>query len=112
MRRGLVVLLLLGMATPAAADDNDLVLSRLATPVTDGSGNVTQFVGQNLELRSLSSQLGTVLAPHLLTPADTLGFSGFQLTVDYATTQIDAGQSYWRVRNGGTDGTMRTRQYD
>ena len=108
MRRGLVVLLLLGMATPAAADDNDLVLSRLATPVTDGSGNVTQFVGQNLELRSLSSQLGTVLAPHLLTPADTLGFSGFQLTVDYATTQIDAGQSYWRVRNGGTDGTMRT----
>jgi hypothetical protein len=112
MRRGLVGLTLVGgltaLASPAAADQNDLVLSRLATPVMDGSGNVTGFVGQNLELRSLSSQLGTVLAPHLLTPADTLGFGGFQLTVDYAVTQIDAGQSYWRVRNGGTDDSMRT----
>src|SRR6185503_11678669 len=108
MRRALVVLLLVGTATPAAADQNDLVLSRLATPIRDGSGTVTGFVGQNLELRSLSSQLGTVLAPHLLTPADTVGFSGFQLTVDYATTTIDAGQSYWRVRNGGTDDQMRT----
>ncbi|HUS27049.1 MAG TPA: hypothetical protein VMZ53_01020 [Kofleriaceae bacterium] len=110
MRRTLVVLVLAASATPASADDNDLVLSRLATPVTDGSGNVTGFVGQNLELRSLSSQLGTVLAPHLLTPADTIGFGGFQLTVDYAMTSIDASQPYWRVRNGGAQGgdTMRT----
>jgi hypothetical protein len=109
MRRGLVVLLLVGgTAAPAAADQNDLVLSRLATPVTDGSGNTTSFVGDNLRFRSLTSQLGTVLAPHLLTPADTIGFGGFQLTVDYAMTTIDAGQDYWRVRNGGTDNTMRT----
>jgi len=112
MRRGLVVSVLVGvlgaLGGSAAADQNDLVLSRLATPVMDGSGNVTGFVGQNLELRSLASELGTVLAPHLLTPADSLGFGGFQLTADYAVTTIDAGESYWRVRNGGTDNSMRT----
>src|ERR1044071_9184201 len=107
MRRGLVGLTLVGgltaLASPAAADQNDLVLSRLATPVMDGSGNVTGFVGQNLELRALSSQLGVVLAPHLLTPADTIGFGGFQLTVDYATTTIDSTASYWRALESSPD---------
>lgn len=69
----------------------------------DGSGNVTGFVGQNLELRALSSQLGVVLAPHLLTPADTIGFGGFQLTVDYATTTIDSTASYWRALESSPD---------
>src|SRR3954471_7339387 len=102
MRRGLVVLCLLGAASPAAADQNDLVLSRLGTRITDDMGNVTGVVGQNLELRGLASQLGVVLAPHLLTPADTIGFGGFQLTVDYATTTIDRTASYWRVLQGTT----------
>lgn len=108
MRRGLVVLFIVGAATPAKADSNDLVLSRLGTRITDGSGNVTQVVGQSLELRSLASQLGVVLAPHLLTPADTIGFGGFQLTVDYASTTIDASAPYWKARESGTDNLMRT----
>jgi hypothetical protein len=103
MRRGLVVLLLAGTGAPAAADSNDLVLGRLATRMTDGSGNLTGVVGQNLEFRALASQLGVVLAPHLLTPADTLGFSGFQLTVDYATTTIDASAPYWRALQSSPD---------
>ncbi len=97
MRRGIVVLTLLGTAAPALADGNDLVMSRLATRMTDGDGTVTSVVGQNLEMRALASQLGVVLAPHLLTPADTLGFGGFQLTVDYAMTTIDSSASYWRA---------------
>jgi hypothetical protein len=97
----LAALLLPGVA---AADVNDLVLGRLANRVSD-----EMIVPLNAELRSLSSQLGVVLAPHLLTPADTLGFGGFQLTVDYAVTSIDSGASYWRARRGspdpaGTDG--------
>ncbi|HEU4612676.1 MAG TPA: hypothetical protein VFS15_11390 [Kofleriaceae bacterium] len=88
--------------TPAFADQNDLVLDRLVTRMDDGSGN-TRFIPQNLELRSLSSQLGVVLAPHLLTPADTIGFGGFQLTVDYTTTTIDSTASYWRVLQGSPD---------
>jgi hypothetical protein len=101
--RAAFALAFLCISSTAYADDNDLILNRLGTRVTDGSGNLTSVVGQNLELRSLSSQLGVVLAPHLLTPADTIGFGGFQLTVDYATTTIDADASYWRVLQGSPD---------
>src|SRR5690606_38686028 len=86
-----------------AADPNDLVLSRLTTRITDASGNVISTVGQNHELRALASQLGVVRAPHLLTPADTLGWGGFQLTVDYSMTTIDSSASYWRVLESSTD---------
>lgn len=105
MRRGLVVLMLLGQAAPGAADPNDLVMSRLATKTTDGSGNVISSIGQSLEMRALASQLGVALAPHLLTPADTIGFGGFQLTVDYASTTIDSSASYWRVLQSSPDPT-------
>ncbi len=101
MRLG-IAFAFLCMTTPAFADQNDLVLDRLVTRMDDGSGNMT-YIPQNLELRSLSSQLGVVLAPHLLTPADTIGFGGFQLTVDYATTTIDSTASYWRVLQGSPD---------
>jgi hypothetical protein len=105
MRAG-VVLAIIAAATPAAADPNDLVLSRLATPVTVGGS--TTYVPQDVEFRSLASQLGVVLAPHLLTPADTNGFSGFQMSVDYAATSIDSGASYWKARDGGTASSLRT----
>ena len=119
MRRGIAVAFLLGMTSPALADQNDLVLSRLATRMEDSGGDLIGVVGQNLELRALSSQLGVVLAPHLLTPADTLGFGGFQLSVDYSVTTIDARANYWRAlqssadpAGGGSaqhgDGMMRT----
>jgi hypothetical protein len=107
MRAG-VVLAMLAVATPAAADPNDLVMSRLATRITDSSGNVTSVVPQDLEFRSLVSQLGVVLAPHLLTPADTNGFGGFQMTVDYASTSIDSNADYWKARESGTRSSMST----
>jgi len=74
------------------------VLSRLASQQSNGT-----FVPQNADLRSLSSELGVVLAPRMITPADTLGFGGFQLTVDYATTTIDPKAAYWRAREGSPD---------
>jgi hypothetical protein len=95
-------------ARTAAADSNDLVLSRLGTRIVDGSGMLTGVVGENLEFRELASQLGVVLAPHLLTPADTIGFSGFQFTADYATTTIDASAPYWRVLQSSPDPTGTT----
>lgn len=88
---------------PAAADSNDLVMSRLATRITDDTGRVLAVVGQNLEFRALASQLGVVLAPHLLTPADTLGFGGFQFDADVSQTSIDSIQPYWRVLAGSRD---------
>src|SRR5215475_9064653 len=88
---------------PAAADQNDLVMSRLATRITDDTGRVLAVVGQNLEFRARASQLGVVLAPHLLTPADTLGFAGFQFDADVSQTTIDSIQPYWRVLAGTRD---------
>jgi hypothetical protein len=81
----------------AHADANDLILGRLTERIENGA-NVS-FIPQNAELRSLASELGVVLAPHMMTPADTLGFGGFQLTVDYTTTTISDG-TYWRAREG------------
>jgi len=86
---------------PALADANDLVMSRL-TETVDTAGGIA-YVPQNRELRALASQLGVVIAPHLLTPADTLGFGGFQLTADLTTTTIDASERYWRVLEGTQD---------
>jgi hypothetical protein len=107
VRRLLVGLTLLGAATPAAAEPNDLVLSRLSTKTMNG-GMVTSAIGQSLEMRALASQLGVVLAPHLLTPADTVGFGGFNLTVDYANTTIDSSADYWRALERPNGGTMQT----
>ena len=100
-----------GLAVPraAAADSNDLILNRLTTRTTDASGNLTMVVPQSLEFRALASELGVVLAPHLLTPADTVGFAGFQFTVDAAATTIDRGGAYWHAREGAqTPSSLRT----
>jgi hypothetical protein len=104
-RRVAGAVLALSVVAPsvAAADSNDIILSRLATRVTDNNGVLTNVIGQNLELRGLASQLGVVLAPHMLTPADTIGFGGFQLTVDYSTTTIDPTAPYWKAREGSSD---------
>jgi hypothetical protein len=104
VRGALTALALVCLSRLAVADPNDLVLSRLATPKKDNSG----MVGENLEFRALTSQLGVVLAPHLLTPADTLGFGGFQFDVTASQTTIDSKKSYWRALAGSPDpsGTM------
>jgi hypothetical protein len=92
-------------AAPAAvhAGDNDLILARLATRI--GSGPDARYVGRSLELRSLVSELGVALAPRLLTPADTLGFGGFQLSADFSTTTITRDATYWRARGSSPSPT-------
>lgn len=104
-RAGLATLavVLAASAAPASADVNDLVMSRLTARFDDG-----RIVPQNAELRALASQLGVVLAPHLLTPADTIGFGGFQLSLDYATTTIDRSADYWRVLQGTPEDSLTT----
>jgi hypothetical protein len=93
----------LGSARPAWAGDNDLVLARLGNIVNDGAGNPVDVVGSNLAFRSLASELGVVMAPHLLTPSDTLGFGGFQFAVDYAYTSINDTAYYWRALASSPD---------
>lgn len=107
---GLPALALLALATQTAhADDNDLVLSRLATVTTDNMGAATGVIPHNAEFRALASQLGVALAPRNLTPADTLGFGGFEVSMDAASTSIDASGSYWRARTGAMDNAGNNR---
>ena len=76
-------------AAAARADDNDLVLARLAHM---SSG---QVIPDNQLFRSFASELGVVFAPRNLEPADTLGFSGFQFSTEFSFTAINSDQPYW-----------------
>jgi len=88
--RALTALAVVCASRFAAADPNDLVMSRLATRIVGNTGQLEAVVAENLELRALASQLGVVLAPHLMMPADTLGFAGFELDVSASQTTIDS----------------------
>jgi hypothetical protein len=114
-RSGVVTLFSLTAAVwapdAASAGDNDLILGRLVVLADDnGTGMPTRAVGQNLELRSLVSELGVALAPRLLAPADTLGFGGFQFSADIGWTTISSEERWWRAMRSSPDssgaGTM------
>jgi hypothetical protein len=75
----------------ASADDNDLVLARLATV----KGDMTGVVPDNQAFRSLTSELGVIFTPRNTAPADTLGFSGFQFTSQFSFTTISNDQAFW-----------------
>ena len=76
----------------AHADGNDLVMSRLGTVQADNT------IGNSQDFRSLTSELGVVIAPRLLSPSDTLGFGGFQFAADLGFTTISNNKDFWRVR--------------
>ena len=96
----------------AHAGKNDLQLINLCDPHVvagigsecswvkrDATGNITGPVtvdadGQS-RFRSLMSELGVVIAPRLQTPADTLGYAGFQFSAELGFTKINASQPYW-----------------
>ena len=86
----------------ARAGDNDLVLARLAD-VVEEDGMPVDAVGRNADFRSLASELGVVLAPRLLAPADTLGFGGFEFTADVAMTRVHTDRPYWRALRSSRD---------
>jgi hypothetical protein len=50
--------------------------------------------------RSLMSELGAVLAPRLLVPAQTLGYAGFQVAGEVGFTRINRSEAYWNAVEG------------
>jgi hypothetical protein len=104
---GVVVAVLVG-AGRAHAGKNDLDLLNLC-PLgdalecewiqRDGNGVITGPVTPSAEAlsryRSLMSELGVVAAPRLMTPADTLGFAGFQFSAELGVTKISRDQRFW-----------------
>jgi hypothetical protein len=118
------VLALVFAGDHAHADILDLTLHHLVTR-TKAAGGATDpdAAAARADYRQLSSELGVVLAPRILSPADTLGYSGFQLTFDAGFTTIsnsacrqnqaspsdlDSNQCPWQLGVEGKEGTNRT----
>jgi hypothetical protein len=86
----------------ARAGNNDLRLLNLCPydPITlecswiqrtGGQVTKTTFdVDAQTRFRSLMSELGFAIAPRVLTPADTLGFAGFQFSAELGITNINS----------------------
>jgi hypothetical protein len=69
----------------------------LTSPVSVDADGQSRF-------RSLMSELGVVVAPRLQTPADTLGYAGFQVSFELGTTKINSNQPYWHGVEGFASG--------
>lgn len=115
-------IVLAALAAPAEAGRYDLNLLNLCPLHTPARGTLGAMVpecrwvkrqpgsglvegialddGSESRYRSLMSELGIVLAPRLLVPAETLGYAGFQLSAELGMTTINPGASYW----DGTEG--------
>jgi hypothetical protein len=55
---------------------------------------------RNADFRSLSSELGTVMAPKPVDPGDSLGLSGFAVAADFSLNTIGYDQAYWADTSG------------
>jgi len=95
--RQLALLIVLCAPAPALADRNDFTLERmLGAPATPGAV-VTPSLARQSQFRSLMSEMSVVMSPDLLTPADSLGWSGWHLSFDSRFTSISNKQDYWKV---------------
>jgi hypothetical protein len=81
---------------PARADQNDLTLERIIGPPPVPGAVNDPSISQQSQYRSLMSELSTVLAVPVLSPADTLGLSGFHLSLDTSFTQVSSSADYWK----------------
>ncbi len=89
----------------ALAGKYDLDLTGLGTL---SGGSVAQ---DNAGFRSLSSELGTVMAPRPVDPAASLGLAGFAISADFGVNTIAGGRDYWsRTTRGQADNVAPTMQ--
>jgi hypothetical protein len=69
-------------------------------PNTGGVVNTVPDTDGESRFRSQMSELGFAIAPRVMTPADTLGFAGFQFSAEMGVTKINPN----RDANGQTNG--------
>jgi hypothetical protein len=94
---GLCALAVAALPSPARADRNDLTLERIVgSPSSPGVFNDPTDPVRQTMYKSLMSELSLVMAPHPLSPADTLGYSGFQVGFETSFTQISNNADYWK----------------
>lgn len=77
-------------SSEAWAGAYDLRLNQLGSTTATGTP-----VGDNAAFRSLSSELGVLMAPKPVDTADSLGLSGFAVSADISLNTISNTQSYW-----------------
>ena len=106
----------LGLPRVVLAGKNDLRLLNLCPSHSQSMGamggqvqecswiernSAGQVTGVNVDaqsqanFRSLMSELGVVVAPRLQTPADTLGYAGFQFSGELGVTKISNTKPFW-----------------
>jgi hypothetical protein len=90
-----VVLTLAGVPSFASAKEMDITTHRLF------AGDVTNVAAADARWGRLMTQLGGVVEPLTLTPANTLGMSSFYFGFETGVANIDNGQDYWQL---GTEG--------
>lgn len=90
----------LGAAQTARAAKYDVDLARLTS---SANGVVQPRYG---DFRSLSSELGTLLAPRPMDPADSLGLAGFAFSADVTVNTLGGRRSYWRDATDGSAGKV------
>jgi len=93
------------ISSQAQAGKYDLDLTGLGE--LQGNGTV---VKRNDHFRSLSSELGTVMAPKPVDPGDSLGLSGFAVAADFSLNTIGYDQDYWSATSDGADQVTTTMQ--
>ena len=79
------------VSTEARAGKYDLDLTPLGQ-VDPSDGTVTQ---NNVAFRSLSSEVGVLMAPKPVDPADSLGLSGFALSADISLNTLSGDHNFW-----------------
>ncbi|MDB4972949.1 MAG: hypothetical protein JWN48_1290 [Myxococcaceae bacterium] len=109
----LLTLASLRVPTLARAGDMDLVLSRLSQGdcgATSGAGALVlsrdgapTLTPDGLAFRELVSQLGSAIAPTVLTPVITSGPIGMGVSLETTVTKIDSGADFWQRATRGRD---------
>jgi hypothetical protein len=89
------------VSSEAKAGKYDLDLAPLGTVENDGT--VTQ---DNEAFRSLSSELGVLMAPKPVDPADSLGLSAFAISADITINTLKGDARYWQDTARGSPGNV------
>ncbi len=83
-------------SSEARAGKYDIDLAPLGQ--VNDQGSITP---DNAAFRSLSSEVGVLLAPKPVDPADSLGLSGFAISADVSLNTLGGGESYWQDTTRG-----------
>ncbi|MCA9684422.1 MAG: hypothetical protein KC457_19665 [Myxococcales bacterium] len=96
---------LLSTQGEAQAGKYDLDLTALGQVQDNGT-----VVQRNGDFRSLSSEVGVLLAPKPVDPADSLGLSGFAVSADVSINTLSGGEAYWADTSRNTGNIAPTLQ--